>query len=166
MSIKKSVSNTNSDQILGANNSDIEDLKGATNGMLHIFVVRDAKRWREDGRFLEIGFGPYDWESLFLDVLNCPAIESRAEGESYVEHLERYRKKFQHAIPNYPMLGRIWDIYEDVSYTPGEVKQLHEECLRVKTYTSHPDALRALRKLIFACDEALKVGQGLFLASD
>ncbi len=163
--IKKSILHATPEQMTGTNYPN-EDLKGATNGSLHIFVVSEAERWRENGRFLEIGFNDSDWEALFLDVLHCPVMEPRAEGETYVKHLEQYQKEFQQSIPACPMLGRIWDIYEDVAYTPEEVKQLCEECLKIQVATTSPSALRALRKLIFACDEALKVGQALFLASD
>lgn len=165
MFIKKSIFHPTSQQRLEISEPD-EDLKGAVNGSLHIYKVRDDQSWRENGCFLEMGFDDSDWGALFLGVLHCPVLGTRAENENYVEHLELYRKKFQQAIPLYPMLGRIWSIYEDVAYTHDEVKQLYKECLAVQSSTTDPHALRALRKLVYACDEALKSGMGLFLAGD
>lgn len=72
------------------------------------------------------------------------------QGEDVNEHCERNRRLFQQSIPNYPMLGRIFDMYEDYVFTPEEVERLREECLRVKSFTSNPAADLGLRKLIYA----------------
>lgn len=61
---------------------------------------------------------------------------------------------------------RIWDTYVDVSYGDEEVKHLQDECIRVRSIAEHSGALEALEKLLFACEEALKENQGLFLVSD
>jgi len=54
------------------------------------------------------------------------------------------------------MLGRINYIFEDYVFTPEEVEKLREECLKLTSDTSNLEADLALRKLIYACDEALK----------
>lgn len=112
------------------------------------------------------GFGIVEWGALFFDVLHCPEPETPIEGENINTRYERRRIKFQQAIPEYPMLGRIWDIYHDASYKSEEVEQLRAECLKIQASTNELRALRGLRELILACDEALKVKRGVILLSD
>jgi hypothetical protein len=64
------------------------------------------------------------------------------------------------------MLGRMWDFYSDVWYSPEETTQLRGECLKVQASTSNPLALDGLAVLIQACHEASAVAVGLFLAAD
>lgn len=140
-------------------------------GNLRIYAVRDPHSWNyrtnEVDRYLE-DFGGSEWIALFRDVLKCPMgiDQPLGAGEDSREWRERNRLRFQQAIPDYPMLGRIWDTYADVIYTPPEPAQLRDECLRVKARTSDVIAVRGLDKLILACDEALRDGVGVYLASD
>lgn len=101
-------------------------------------------------------------------MLGCPKgiDEPRARGESNEAWQQRYTLKFQQFIPDYPMLGRIWDTYIDVGYQGDEVKSVREECLKVRAKTSNFTALEGLAKLIKACDEGLEMGLGLYLACD
>jgi hypothetical protein len=58
--------------------------------------------------------GDHNWCALFVDVLHCPeADRSYAPDEDFNESYERYRLKFQQHLSEYPMLGRIWDYYND-----------------------------------------------------
>lgn len=58
-------------------------------------------------------------------------------------------------------------MYEDARYTREEVPLLLEECEQAKAQASqHPGGIRALRKLIFACTEAIKAEGPLVLACD
>lgn len=138
-------------------------------GSLDLHVVHDPSGQYDvakGDRYLGIAFEPLEWEALFFDVLHCPEAEPFVDGEDLDKYYERHRRRFQQAIADYPMLGRIWDIYEDVRYMPEEVNLLRDECLRVQTSTSNALALEGLRKLILACNEALKLGMGLYMASD
>ena len=74
--------------------------------------------------------------------------------------------KFQRAIPAYPLPGRMLDRYESYEYTPEEVKEFREGCTRLKAGISNLRAERALRKLIYACDEAMQRGSSLVFSSD
>jgi hypothetical protein len=109
-----------------------------------------------------------EWGALFFDVLGCPRAtdEPSFPDESPQNWAERYMTKFEQAIPEYPMLARMWDVYGYASYMPGEVTALREECLKVQAATSNEEALSGLRSLLAACEEAVRSGNGLFLAGD
>lgn len=142
------------------NNEDLFD--GFENGSHHLYVVCEPN-WRPydsgDARYLELDFHVSDWEALFWDVLGCPKFDLN-------ESSERNREMFQQAIPEYPMLSRIWDNYEDYVFTPEEIEKLRNECLQIKAGVAEANAARALRKLIYACDEASKAGCNLMFVCD
>ncbi|HEX3231084.1 MAG TPA: hypothetical protein VHQ95_19050, partial [Pyrinomonadaceae bacterium] len=100
-------------------------------------------------------------------ALHCPieVDESYSPGDSLDELDERIMLRFQRAIPEYPMLGRIWDTYIDIAYEQEEISKLRDECLRVEALaSSSPVALGGLSKLINACDETLSRGGSIVLA--
>lgn len=118
-------------------------------------------------RPLNVALEVSEWIALFFRVLHCPEPRiEKADTSSFHERSERYKLIFQQAIPDYPLLGRVWDVYQDVEYKPQEIEQLRQECLKIKAIADNNIALKGLGKIIFACDEALKKGMGLFLASD
>ena len=110
--------------------------------------------------------GDDNWAALFFDVLNCPEADPYIPGEDINEHTERFRLKFQQHLSDYPMLGRIWDFYNDVWYAPEKIEQLRSECLKVQANTSNPVALEGLGLILRACDEASVSELGIFLAAD
>jgi hypothetical protein len=153
----------------GLSKTDEADIfSGCGNGTLSIAVVRDPARWDEAAgdRHTGVCFNYEDWEFIFCDVLHCPEGEPYMQGEDVNDHWERNRRLFQQSIPEYPMLGRIFDMYEDYVFTPEEVGRLREECLRVKSIASNPSAELGLRKLIYVCDEASKESRSLRFLSD
>lgn len=110
-----------------------------------------------------------EWVALFRDVLDCPMgiNEPYFPGDNIGERHEKFRLKFQQTLKDYPMLGRIWDTYIDVTYTPEDIKELRDECLKIRPVAADNQiALRGLNKLINACDEALRFGAGLDLLCD
>lgn len=128
---------------------------------------RPTGDWDEaTDRRLLLFFEGAEWSALFRDALHAKDRDPFVHGEAIDKWRERQRVRFQESIPDYPMLGRIWDTYIDVSYQPEEITHLRDECLRVKASTSNPVALRGLDKLIAACDGALKGGLGLSLLSE
>ena len=147
------------------------DLFGSSgNGVLDMCIVRDPASWRgeekADAFNLGMDFNFGDWEALFVDVLKYPGWDDYVEGDNIHDLHERNRKKFQDSIPEYPMLTRIFDMYEDYQYAPEELPKLREECLSVKSKTSNPGAIKALRKLILAGEEASKRGFHLLFICD
>lgn len=148
---------------------EVDLFDGCGQGSLHICVVRDPAHWDEaqgDRHIERLDLHETDWEAVFYDVLGCSKGEPYVRGEDITEHTERSRRYFQQCIPQYPMLGRIFDMYEDYVFTPEEVGRLREECQMVRASTSNPGADKALRKLIYGCDEASKVGGCLLFSCD
>jgi hypothetical protein len=115
---------------------------------------------------LGIFLGGPEWSAIFYDVLDARTSETFVPGDNINEWTEKHRVEFQAKLPNYRMLGRIWDTYINVNYQPEEITKLREECLKVKSSTTNPLALQGLDKLIYACQAALKSGLGLHLAAD
>ena len=110
-----------------------------------------------------------EWVALFRDILNCPVgiSEPRPLASNPAKQYEMDKALFQQALKDYPMLGRIWDTYVDVTYLPSEVGQLLNECLALQpAAASNQTAREGLSKLIQACNEALSNGAGLELSSD
>lgn len=138
-------------------------------GRLAIYVVRDPMNWygeiSDKEQYLGDFTGP-QWESLFYKVLGCPTPNSAMPNEDVDEASDRYRIEFRNHLRQYPMLSRIWDIYEGVNYLPKDVHQLRNECLEVRISTANPYALDGLNILILACDKAKGLGYGLVLESD
>ncbi len=148
------------------NESDI--FSGCGNGTLDTALVQDPARWNEGAgdRYIGVCFIDEDWESIFRQVLHCSEGEPYVEGEDVHQHWERNRRLFQKSIPDYPMLGRIFDMYEDYVFTPTEVGRLRVECLKVKAMAANEAADLGLRKLIYACDEASRESLCLMFVCD
>ncbi len=140
--------------------------------MLDIYLVHDPDNW--DGRIREGERATHErlkyeeWEAIFfITLMNyCPMYEHYVEGQDLNELSERDRIRFQQAIPEYPLLGRMWDMYVDAKYKPEEVVKLREECFKVQAMAENTDALKGLDKLLQFCDEAEKKKLGIFLACD
>jgi len=110
-----------------------------------------------------------EWVALFRDVLDCPMgnNEPHLPEDDIGERHEKFRLKFQQTLKDYPMLGRIWDTYIDITYKSEDIKELRDECLKIRPVAADNQiALRGLNKLINACDEALRFGAGLDLLCD
>lgn len=69
-------------------------------------------------RTLPVFFDGAEWSALFRDAIRIKDREPLVPGEDFDKWIERQRVRFQESIPEYPMLGRIWDTYIDVSYHP------------------------------------------------
>ena len=108
-----------------------------------------------------------EWEALFHTELQVPDLLA-TEGESFNEFENRRAVTFQTIMSEkgYKMFGRICYIFRDVFYQPSEVRELLDECLRLKETTSDSLAVTALTSLIEACHQALRVNSGIWLVSD
>lgn len=157
-------------EIIDPDNADLFD--GFGNGSLHLYVVctPDWKPYRNGNvRYLELDFHDSDWEALLWKELRAGEVHYEEYGrpdEDYEKIVERNRKRFQQSISEYPMLARIYDMYEDYLYTPEEITKLRDECLLLKLNLTESNAVKALRKLIYACDEASKAGCNLMFVCD
>lgn len=148
-------------------------LSGMAGGFA-VCVMRDpsfeaiSRGLRDGDRYLDLRLEGDEWAALFVDVLKCPDADDfpSLPGESNEEWRKRYSLKFQQAIPSYPILARIHDLFIYVIYTPDEVNELRSESLRLQSMTSNELAVAMLKKLVQACDEASKAGSGLVLVPD
>jgi hypothetical protein len=139
-------------------------------GSLGISVERNPLSDQTDeenfytGRWIEAD----EWEELFQNILQAPIEIERHKGEDRGDFLDRREKLFQEDLTSkgYEMLGRIWYIFSDAFFAPSEVDKLLKECLELQRKTENKKALSALEKLVFACNEALKVKSGVFLFCD
>jgi hypothetical protein len=147
--------------------------EGWGNGSLHPMVVRNIDTYWKRGPvdesdedfYVGFGFHETDWVALFFDVLKCPKREM-LDGEDIMAYEKRERERFQQCTAEFPMLGRMFTMFRDANYYPGEVGQLREQCLKLQSETSHEAGRRALAKLILACGKALESEMGLILVSD
>jgi len=142
---------------------------GCGNGVLDLSIAIDPKNWGQNpnDHHLKICITYDDLDSIH-DVF-APGIiksENYERGVNYEKVVEENRNILQKFVLKYPMLGRIEDMYEDYVFTPDEVGKLREECLQLKTAKPNSTADLALRKLIYACDEALKENSYLMFSGD
>lgn len=131
---------------------------GRENGSLHIYLARDLERWHVAGDTVEmrIDFHPEDWHALFVGVLHVETLGPTGWLTQESRELDT----------DFPMLGRIWSVYDECVFLPDDVSTLRGECVKLAPETAQPEAVRALRKLLYACDEATKRGFGLILTGD
>ena len=140
-------------------------------GRLHIYVVHSPQSWdyttNDLDRYLDDLEGQ-EWVGLFRHTLKCPMGMDQpwVAGEDSSAWRERNRLRFQQAIPQYPLLGRMWDTFIDVQYGPEEIEQLRLECLNVAGHAVDTEAIKGLQKLVESCNEAIKHKSGLFIACD
>ena len=69
-------------------------------------------------------------------------------------------------MPDLPMLRRIFQMYEDYRFDVVEVNELRKECTTLVARAADSAANKALRKLIYGCDEALNATCGLMFVCD
>lgn len=142
-------------------NADLFD--GFRNGSHHLWIVCEPN-WRPydgggDARYLDLDFHTSDWEALFRLMLGCPEYDLN-------QTKERNRELFHQSIPDFPMLAEIFDNYEDYSYNGSDMERLRNECHLLLSRATHANGNKALRKLLYACDEAAKAGCALMLVCD
>ncbi|MGI8495588.1 MAG: hypothetical protein ACR2L1_09800 [Pyrinomonadaceae bacterium] len=151
-----------------ANDSDI--FSGCGNGVLDVSISRGitADSWdaSRGDRWIDICLDDEDLEAISLVIFRV-ATGKPYNGDDNILKLRNYdRQLFARIAPEFPMLGRINYIYADAYFTAEEVKNLRDECVRLKLATKDSAADLGLRKLIYSCDEAIKVGFCLGLCCD
>jgi len=145
-----------------------EDVMPTVNiGSLMIYHVRYPESF--DGLFTGddhdtgVRIGGDEWGELFFDILGCPPPGDLGDPST---DAQRRSAEVLRSLPRYPMLARISDIFEDSWYNPEEIAALRTECLQVRDEAAGGQTSKALRKLIAACDEALKERTGVYLACE
>jgi hypothetical protein len=135
--------------------SDLFD--GFENGSLHICV---------DHIYINLDFHLWDWEALFRDALGAYCWNQPPEGLYPEDHDESERRKFIDSLSEFPRLRTIYDMYEDYRFSLEETNELRAECIEVKARVIDEAALKAVRKLIYGCDLAIKTKGDLMFSCD
>lgn len=141
---------------------------GCGNGTLDLSLAKNPNKYdAKTDRALKICIN-YDDIFAIQDTVVSGRIdyENLQSNAEYEKADEKNRKVFQEFALLYPILGRINDMYQDYVFSPDEIQKLREECLKLKSTNQNAAADLALRKFIFACDEALKDNSFLVLSSD
>ncbi len=134
---------------------------------LDFALKREAAGWNAPSdRHLAGGLSEDGWGLLFFEILGCPTADPFVQGEDLNAFRERYETRFRQAIPDYPMLARISDYYNDVWYNATEVHHLRSECEHARALTTNSVVLNDLDAVVGACEEAIRSGLGLFLIAD
>jgi hypothetical protein len=146
-----------------------------TNGCMDIYLARQPEGWdrAEDTLVVPFGFCGEDWHAVFIGLLHAGPdeddLQQLRDGKFFFRFRKtkafekRWRQKFREATTEYPMLGRISSIYDQCLFFPDDLTELRGECLKLKSGTAQPEAVKALRRLLYACDEAATRGFSLIL---
>jgi hypothetical protein len=155
--------------------SEIELIDFHDPGFLYTWLVEDAEAFfykpggaSKRDRQLHFGLTYQEWLTLYFDVLG---IDRSGFDKWAAEHPEEaakgnYIDGFSEELPDYPLLSRIHSYLDDAIFEGDEIRQLRDECLRVKSNTSNVLALRGLDKLIHICDWARSLNLNIFLMCD
>lgn len=142
------------------------------NGTLGITISREIAENNDnwDGsrgdRWLDVCINDDDLEAIWLEIFLLVTGKSY-DGEENILWLRiNDQQWFAKTLPEFPMLGRINNTWEDAYFNAEEVMLLREECIKIESTTGNPSADLGLRKLIYSCDEAIKVGFCLGLWCD
>ena len=144
-------------------------------GHLYITSVRNPETWdisspsHEGVKDLGLVLDGSEWGESMLDELHgdislddLPDLAQVGGDEYNRVRLERLRR----SIPNYPMLARIYDMYDDAIYPSADLPLLRDECVTLTSKIHNRWALEMVETLITACDLASADGWGLFLMCD
>jgi hypothetical protein len=154
----------------------VPEIRGEAVGTLSICIMREpgfeafSKGLAPSDHYLDLDdfLTGKEWDAIFIGTLHCPdrTYELRQPEESVDEALEKFAVKFKEAIPEYPTLARIWDMFIYVAFQPEEIGLLRNECLSVRGIASDPSALTGIEKLLRACEEASRLHFGFLLVPD
>lgn len=140
-------------------------------GSLRIAVSKNPTRsWSpSDGdRHLDFDLHPAEWEKLFVDYFGVPEWEMHSDKEESSLYFARQKERIEKHIAErgYPLLGRLWHIYDDAGYEPNEIQSFHRECDDLRLKVDDPLARSMVDKLLAACYQAEQSSSGLWFLSD
>ena len=138
-----------------------QEVKGE--GSLSPYIVRDPANAAGNAKqYVGYDIHPENIEALYFEGLQVPRWES-IEAETVAQQEAIYLESFQKSVSDYPLISRVSDTDQKVTYSPDEVIQLREECERVLKNTAEPKAIKALQKFYLACSKAAEQQSGLLL---
>ena len=157
-------------ELTKSNESDI--FSGCGNGVLDIAISHEidesGENWdiTKGDRWLDVCLNDGDLEAISLEIFRLATGTSYEGSDNILKLRNDDRQLFAGIAPEFPMLSRINYIYEDVFFKAEEVGQLRNECVNIRSVANNPAADLGLRKLLYSCDEALKVNFCLELLCD
>lgn len=96
-----------------------------------------------------------EWGELFYNVLNCPKADNYLENDNFEIYTKRNELLFKKAIPNFPLLAELNDIYGRVLFSLEQVRELKKEVYKIMSKdNSNKLALIGLEKIIDSCEQA------------
>ena len=162
------------EELAGSPNESSSDEGSEGAGGLAIVAMREPTPVSFDSglsgidRYLHLRLNGDEWVALYRQALRCPDAGQlpRLPNEDLEEWSKRYGAQFQQAMPAQPMLARIYDRFNYVSYAPDEIEQLRVECVELEASILNEKARFGLKKLIAACNEASRLRVGLLFVPD
>lgn len=141
---------------------------GCGNGTLGLSVSMDPNNYNlKTDRFLKICINDADLTAIRDFVISSEMRRENLENsQSFQQANEQSQKTFRKFAAAYPMLGKIDDLYQDYVFNVEEIRRLRGECLKLHSQKPVGVADLALRKFIYACDEALRENFYLMFGSD
>ena len=129
-----------------------EDKWDAAAGDYNLDFVIEGKDFDAIQRVIDVSFPPTE----------------RLENEGYDDYEKRLKERYLSAASEkgYPLLGRIWDWYDDAVYLSSDVARLRDECLKAQSESRAPEIVGAMNKLMTACERALALNSGIFVGAD
>lgn len=105
---------------------------------------------------------PEDVEALYFEGIGVPRWET-LQGSTVDEKTALYWERFNELMGPLPLISRMRDTDEALSFSAAEVPQLIAECETVSSTTTDAKALRALKKISIAANRAAEEQSGLDL---
>lgn len=149
--------------------------RGSLESGMHVtWLVHDVAAFEahagptsKEDKVLPYGLSYQEWFELYFNVLGVDKTGyDRWAKENPEEAKHSVLGEFDEDIDGYPLLSRIKGARYDVMYKAEEVGLLRDECLKVKSNTTNPVALRGLEKLLRICHEAIVSGLSIYLMSE
>jgi hypothetical protein len=132
-------------------------------GSLSFHVAQDPDIFSKGpGSYIGFDLHPEDLDALYFEGLRVPRWES-IKADNVDQQRALYMESYEKIMATYPLIGRISDLDQRVSYKPEEVLNLRGECDSVISDTTEPKAIRALQKLTIAVNKAVEQKSGLVL---
>ena len=126
-------------------------------GSLSVYVANG------DGmEYIGYDINPEDVEALYFEGIGVPRWET-LHADTHEQQTAMYWERFNERMGKYPLIGRMRDTDERVTFAAAEIPQLIEECESISGSTSNAKAQRAVQKVSLAANRAAEKQSGMDL---
>lgn len=151
----KIMSENGTPQISDLEREFINEQKGE--GSLSIYVANG-----DHSDYVGYDINPEDVEALYFEGIGVPRWET-LQADTHEQQTALYWERFNERMGSYPLIGRMRDTDERVTYSAAEIPQLIEECKSIAGSTSDAKAQRAVQKVSLAATRAAEKQSGMDL---